>query len=152
MKKNKAKFNSLSTPGVKQDLSNYLVELAFLRSNRGVKMPPKFWQNPQHKFRYMREIKGVRKFIKDYGESIVLEIALAEYITTWTKYDILHVLAQHRVAARERMKMPKDLTPVVKLDEQPGTDLRGRVNRRPRKKGLFEMIEELEDVSKNQTT
>ena len=148
MKKKKARFNSLSTPGLKQDLSNYLVELAFLRSNRGIKMPPKFWQNPRHKFRYMREIKGVRKFIKDYGETVVLEIALAEYITTWTKYDNLHVLAQHRVAAEKRKSLPKDMTPVAPEKEQLGVDLRGQTTPRPRKRGLFEKIEELENANK----
>jgi hypothetical protein len=144
--KRKRKFNSLSTPGIRQDLSNYLVELAFLRSNHGQRMPQKFWRLPKYKFRYMREIKGARKFIKDYGEPVVLHIALNNYITTWTKYDNLHVLAQKRVAAAERKAAPKDFTPVVSELRELGTDLRGQTARRPRKKGLFEKIEELEDA------
>ena len=153
MAKRKQKFNSLSTPGLRQDLSNYLVELAFLRSNHGQRMPEKFWRIPKYKFRYMREIKGVRKFIKDYGEPIVLHIALGNYITTWTKYDNLHVLAQKRVASKERQRAIKDLTPVLSQSRKLGTDLRGQTVRRPRKKGLFEKIEELEDAKNenNQT-
>lgn len=144
MAKRKAKFSSLSTPGIKQDLSNYLVELAFLRTNKGSRMPPKFWRLPRYKFRYMREIKGVRKFIKDYGEPIILDIALKNYITTWTKYDNLHVLAQRKVAAKERRTAPKDTSPVLQESVDMGNDLRGQINRRPRKKGLFEKLEELE--------
>lgn len=148
-KRRKRKFNSLSTPGLRQDLSNYLVELAFLRSNHGIRMPERFWRLPKYKFRYMREIKGVRKFIKDYGESVVLHIALNNYITTWAKYDNLHVLAQKRVASLERRASPKDLTPVLKESRELGPDLRGQTKSRPSKKGLFEKIEELEDVNKD---
>ena len=145
MKKRKSRFNSLSTPGTKQDLSNYLVELAFLRTNHGIKMPPRFWRLAKYKFRYMREIKGVRKFIKEYGEPTVLHIALNNYITTWTKYDQLHVLAQKYKESIERRKSPKDTTPVLPENVSRGDDLRGQVNRRPRKRGLFEKIEELEN-------
>lgn len=151
MAKRKQKFNSLSTPGIRQDLSNYLVELAFLRSNHGNRMPQKFWRNPKYKFRYMREIKGVRKFIKDYGEPVVLHIALNNYITTWAKYDNLHVLAQKRVASLERSRAVKDLTPVISESRSLGSDLRGQIVRRPRKKGLFEKIEELENAENSKT-
>jgi len=96
----------------------------------------------------MREIKGARKFIKDYGESVVLYIAMNNYITTWAKYDNLHVLAQKRVAAIERRKAPKDVTPVSQEERELGSDLRGQTTRRPRKKGLFEKIEELENADK----
>lgn len=145
-KKRKAKFNSLSTPGVKQDLSNYLVELAFLRSNKGNRMPPKFWRLQKYKFRYMREIKGARKFIRDYGEPVILYVALNNYITTWTKYDNLHVLAQKRVSFINLRNAPKDDTPVAEESVDRGRDLRTEVSRRPRKKGLFEKIQELEDA------
>ena len=114
-------------------------------------MVPKFWRLPKYKFRYMREIKGVRKFIKDYGEPIVLHIALNNYITSWAKYDILHVLAQKRVASIERSCGVKDLSPVVSEERSLGSDLRGQTVRRPRKKGLFEKIEELENAEDHQT-
>lgn len=152
MAKRKRKFDSLSTPGLRQDLSNYLVELAFLRSNHGIRMPQKFWRQPKYKFRYMREIKGVRKFIKDYGEPVVLDIALKNYITTWTKYDNLHVLAQKRVASLERIRAVKDLSPVVSESRELGPDLRGQTTVRPRKKGLFEKIEDLENAKDSSTT
>lgn len=108
-------------------------------------MPPRFWRLAKYKFRYMREIKGVRKFIKEYGEPTILHIALNNYITTWTKYDHIHVLAQKHVESIERRKLPKDTSPVVREDTSRGEDLRGRINRRLRKKGLFEKIEELEN-------
>tara|TARA_R100001244_G_scaffold114566_1_gene84908 strand:+ start:559 stop:1008 length:450 start_codon:yes stop_codon:yes gene_type:complete len=149
MAKRKQKFNSLSTPGLRQDLSNYLVELAFLKDNRGIRLPAKFWQNPRYKFRYMREIKGVRKFIKDYGEPIVLEIALKNHITTWTKYDNLHVMAQKIKVRGERRLAPKDTSQVAQEIESKGIDLRDKKVNRPRKKGLFEMILELEKNAKS---
>jgi len=84
--KKKARFNSLSTPGTRQDASNYLVELAFLRANHGIKLKPKFWQQTKYKFRYRREIQAVRKFIKKHGEAAVLSVAISNYIRTWTNY------------------------------------------------------------------
>ena len=118
MKKKKARFSSLSTPGLKQDVSNYLTELAFLRSNRQIKLPPKFWQQTKYKFRYRREIQEVRKFIKKYGEARVLSVAISSYITTWTDYaqieaalqkivDIEDLRAKHGMSVSK--KEPKGL-------------------------------------------
>ncbi len=143
--KRKSKFNSLSTPGTRQDLSNYLVELAFLRQNQGSKLPPKFWQSVRYKFRYRREIMACRKFIKKHGEPIVLDIALKNYITSWTDYAKIEFLAQARQEIVTRAKMPKDHTQVSLESEEFGPDLRGQINPVLKKKGLFEKIEEFEN-------
>jgi len=143
--KRKSRFNSLSTPGTKQDLSNYLVELAFLRQQHGQKLPPKFWQLGKYKFRYRREIQACRKHIKKYGESVILYIALKNYITSWTDYAKIEVLAQARKEIAERIRAPKDKSEVSQESEILGLDLRGQTNSRPKKKGLFEKIEEIEN-------
>ncbi|MHA2063170.1 MAG: hypothetical protein ACXABY_02195 [Candidatus Thorarchaeota archaeon] len=145
MAKRKARFNSLSTPGVRQDLSNYLVELAFMRQNRGQKMPQKFWQWTKYKFRYRREIQACRKHIKKYGESAILHIDRNNYITTWTDYARIEFLAQARTEAVQRSAMPKDKTETPQELEVLGPDLRGQPLVRPRKKGLFEKIQEIEN-------
>ena len=145
MAKRKARFNSLSTPGTKQDLSNYLVELVFLRQNKGIKLPKKFWQLNRYKFRYRREIQACRKFIKNYGEPVVLHIALKNYITSWTDYAKIEFLAQARKEAVERANSPKDLSPVVSLSEESGEDLRENKPTRSRRRGLFAKIEEIEN-------
>lgn len=144
MNKRKAKFVSLSTPGVRQDLSNYLVELIFLRRNRGSRLPPRFWSETRYKFRYMREIKACRKFIKAYGEAAVLHIARKNYFTTWTEYDKIEVLLQ---AYRERIvnkSKPKDMGSVEREIVERGKDLRTQRQRKEHK-GLFQKLEELEN-------
>ena len=143
MKKRKARFNSLSTPGVKQDCSNYLVELAFLRANHGTKLPPKFWQHTKYKFQYKREIQACRKFIKKYGEPSVLYIALHNHITTWTNYGNVEFLLQKRVEKFKRLAATKDTSPVKTEGVVSSIDLR---ENRPiilKKEGLFERLEEL---------
>ena len=90
MASRKSKFTSLSTPGTRQDCSNYLVELAFLKSNRGIRLPPKFWQQVKYKFRYRREIQACRKFIKKYGEGADTE--LEEINAQFKQYKISELL------------------------------------------------------------
>lgn len=143
MAKRKSKFNSLSTPGVRQDASNYLVELVFLRQNYGQRLPPKFWQQTKYKFRYRREIQACRKFIKKYGESVVLYIALHNpNISTWTDFGHIEFLLQQREEAKIRMAALKDNTPIEILSEKTDIDL--RENKGPKKKGgLFERLKEL---------
>jgi len=148
MAKRKARFNSLSTPGQKQDCSNYLVELAFLKDNHGIRLPSKFWQLTRYKFRYRREIQSCRRFIKKYGEPDVLFVALNNHITTWTDFARIEVLLQKRAERRERMAAKKDVTPVVCDFSQETADLRIEINRRERKKGMFERLGELEDGKK----
>lgn len=145
MAKKKARFNSLSTPGVRQELSNYLVELAFLRANKGVKLPQKFWQQPRYKFRYRREIMACRKFIKKYDEAIILFIAQNHYVTTWTDYAKLEFLFQEHAEKSRRRLLPKDHTSVEHKTETKGVDLRNSVSL-PKKKGLFEKLEEIENA------
>lgn len=148
MAKRKARFNSLSTPGQKQDCSNYLVELAFLKDNHGIRLPPKFWQLTRYKFRYRREIQACRRFIKKYGEPDVLYVALNNHITTWTDFARIEFLLQQRAERRQRIAAPKDISPVVVDFSQENIDKRVNVKRRERKKGLFERLGELDNGEK----
>lgn len=144
-KKRKSKFNSLSTPGVRQDLSNYLVELIFLRSNKGIKLPSRFWRQIKYKFRYMREIKACRKFIKTYGEPAVLFVVKNNYLTTFTDYAQMEVFLQKYKEAAERKSAAKDNSPVELEPISRGKDLRDFVKPVQEKIGLFKKLEELEN-------
>jgi hypothetical protein len=143
-KKKKSRFNSLSTPGNRQDLSNYLVELAFLRQNRGNPLPPKFWQQTRYKARYRREIMACRKFIKKYGEPFVLSVALKNYIRSWTDFARIEFLLQQKKESLERKASPKDSTPVEKEFSQESSDLRDFDIPQTKTKSLFERLKELQ--------
>ena len=155
MAKRKARFSSLSTPGHKQDCSNYLVELAFLRWNRGTKLPEYFWRQQRYKWKYGKEIKACRKFIKKYGEAAVLYIALNNYITTWQDFAHIEFLLQKIEERRQRIATPKDTSPVSPAHVPTKEDLRDFVPA-PRKKGLFERLKELnsgeEEISGDSST
>lgn len=143
MAKRKNKFNSLSTPGLRQELSNYLVELAFLRSNKLIRLPQKFWQLVKYKFRYRREIMACRKFIKKYGEATILFIAQNNYVISWTDYAKIEVLLQKYKESQDRLLLPKDFSSVPSSIKKRGVDLR-ESSSLPSKKGLFEKLEEIE--------
>ncbi len=143
MSKRKSKFNSLSTPGVKQELSNYLVELAFMRQNRGAKLKPYFWRDTKYKFRYRREIMACRKFVKKYGESFVLSIALANHIRTWTDFAKIEFLLQQKAESQMRKALPKDSTPIEDDFIKETEDLRDFSLAKPKKHSLFERLKEL---------
>lgn len=143
MAKRKARFNSLSTPGTKQDCSNYLVELAFLRANKGTKLPPKFWQQQRYKWRYRREIQACRKFIKKYGEPFVLHVAIHnQALTTWTDFARVEFLLQQLQERRERLALPKDTSPVEQESVKVTKDVRD-FTPAPSRKNLFERLREL---------
>jgi len=138
----KARFNSLSTPGHRQDCSNYLVELAFLKNNKGSKLPPKFWQLHKYKWQYRREIQACRKFIKKYGESVVLYVAMHNHIVTWTDFAKVEFLMQKIAERNVRLASPKDKSDVKSEVIEVKEDFRDFIPR-PSKKGLFERLKEL---------
>lgn len=148
-KKRKSRFDSLSTPGKKQDLSNYLVELAFTRQNRGQKMPPNFWRLVKYKFRYRREIQACRKFIKKYGEAFVLYVALNNHITRWTDFGRIEFLLQKLQEKQEAIKSPKDFSPVEEESLKVKEDFRD-FKPKPAKVGLFKRLEELNGKEKEE--
>ena len=102
------KFSSLSTPGLKQDLPTFLVELAFLRQNHGVRLTEYFWRQTQYKWRFGREIQGCRKFIKKYGDVATLKIAIENYIKSWCDYATLEVLFQKLFERAQRLSVEKN--------------------------------------------
>lgn len=136
----KARFNSLSTPGLKQDCSNYLVELVFLRKNDGKKLEPRFWTSTKYKFRFSNEIKACRKFIKKYGEAAVLHVAIHNYITTWTDFATLEVLLQNVVERKKRLAAPKDLSEVAPTEKTSKRNFTFT-----KQHGYFERLKELRD-------
>lgn len=151
MAKRKSKFNSLSTPGVRQELSNYLVELAFLRQNRGAKLKPYFWKDVKYKFRYRREIMACRKFIKKYGEPFVLSVAMSNYITTWTDFAKVEFLLQQKAESARRKQSPKDTSAVVNDFNRETEDLRDYTLPKPKKRSLFERLKELNNGEKEES-
>lgn len=141
-KKNKARFNSLSTSGHKQDCSNYLVELAFLKRNKGTKLPEKFWQLQRYKWQYRKEIQACRKFIKKYGEAATLSIAMNNHLTTWTDFAHIEFLLQRVAEQSVRLSAPKDTSSVTTESVKVDKDLRD-FTPTPKKKNLFERLKEL---------
>jgi hypothetical protein len=142
-KKKKARFSSLSTPGLKQDCSNYLVELVFLRSNRGTRLPSKFWQQQKYKWRYRNEIQACRKFIKKFGEPAVLYVAMHhQEITSWRDFARVEFLLQKIEESRALRALPKDTSAVSKETVKVDEDHRD-FTPAPPKKNLFERLSEL---------
>jgi hypothetical protein len=140
MKKRKARFNSLSTPGLRVTLENYLVELAFLRSNYNQKLPEKFWQSTRHKYKYRREIQAVKKFLNKFGETDVLRAAIEHLkIVSWADYGKVEAILQTYAERRELRARPKDLTPVKKRIKN-SVDLRPKDDTVKKPKGLFKRL------------
>lgn len=138
------KVKSATTPNHKMQLRSWLAELVMLRSNRGRPLPPYFWRDNRWKWAYTREVKAVSKFIKSYGENIVVSVACNKKIHTFTDYANLEFHLQNEQASVERLARPKDLGEVMNEDAGVVEDLR-----EPRsfaiKKTLFERLAELED-------
>jgi len=143
MKKNKSKFTSFSTPGHKQDCSNHLVELAFLRQNKGKKLPEFFWREQRYKWRYRKKVQGCRKFIKKYGEGAVLLAAINNLsIATWTDFAHVEFILQKTEERRRLKSLPKDETPVEPETVKVIEDYRDFEPAKPRL-GLFDRLKEL---------
>lgn len=142
MPKKKSRFNSLSTPGRRQDCSNYLVELAFLKKNKGKRLPENFWRLQRYKWQYRREIQACRKFIKKYGEPTVLYLALHNHVTTWTDFQRIEFLLQKLNERNELRALPKDNTAVEPETVKVTEDYRD-FTPSPPKKTLFERLKEL---------
>lgn len=143
MAKKKARFSSLSTPGLKQDCSNYLVELVFLRSNKGTRLPSKFWQQQKYKWRYRNEIQACRKFIKKFGEPAVLSVAMHNQdVVTWTDFAKIEFIMQKIQESRTLRALPKDVSEVSKETVKVSEDHRDFSKPTP-KKNLFERLKEL---------
>lgn len=142
MAKRKEKFVSLSTPGHKMDCANYLVELAFVRQNKGRKLPAFFWREQRYKWKYGREIQACKKFVKKYGEGIILLVALENYVDTWTDFAKVEFFLQKYQELKDLRRTPKDTTEVKEETVEVANDFRD-FTPPPRKKGLFERLREL---------
>jgi hypothetical protein len=143
-KKRLARFNSLSTPGKKQDCSNYLVELVFLRRNRGMPLPQSFWQQSKYKYRYRREIMACRKFIKKYGEPFVLYIAIRNpKLDTWTEFGKVEYALQQLDERKTRLQSPKDNSSVEPVFKKTEEDLRDFTVEKTKKASVFSRLKEL---------
>lgn len=146
-KKRKARFNSLSTPNKKVDCSNYLVELVFLRQNRGRRLQPEFWKQQRYKYRFRKEIQACRKFIKKYGEAAVLKITLENTdIVSWADYGKIEFYLQKLLERRQLRALPKDESDVETESVEVEQDLREHIP--SRRKSLFERLKELNNGEK----
>ena len=143
MAQRKSKFTSLSTPGHKQDCSNYLVELVLLRQNKGKKLPEFFWREQRFKWRYKKEIQACRKFIKKYGEPAVLSAAIDNVdLSSWSDFARVEFILQKIEEGRRLRALPKDSTGVVVETVKVADDYRDFIP--PKSKlGLFDRLKEL---------
>lgn len=135
-------IKSLTTPNHMMQLRSWLAELAMVRSSNG-RLPEYFWRDTRWKWKYANEVKAVTKFIKKYGEDVVVKVACGNPIKSFAEYGELEFLLQKESEAKQRLSLPKDTTPIKNEDTQDIADLRG-----PRsvvsKKNLFERLAELE--------
>lgn len=138
------KVSSTSTPGHKMLVRSWLTELVMIRANKGHPLKPYFWRDPRWKWKYTNEVKAASKFIKKYGESLVVRIVCDNKINTFTDYGNLEFLLQNEQARIDRLTIPKDLSQIENEAVEVVEDLR-----EPRsfaiKKTLFERLAELEN-------
>lgn len=134
---------STTTPGHNMQLRSWLAELVMLRANKGP-LKPYFWRDVRWKWRYTNEVKAVSKYIKTYGEAVVVAVAADSKVNTFTDYARLEFLLQNEAAKYTRLPSIKDSSPVVDIVKITGVDLREQRNIK-RKKSLFEKLSELEN-------
>lgn len=135
---------SMTTPGHMMQLRSWLAELAMVRSTNG-RLPEFFWRDTRWKWRYANEVKAVSKFLKKYGEDVVVKVVCGnKTIKSFTDYAELEFLLQKEAEVKQRLASPKDTTPVKNEERRDTIDLR-----EPRsvvsKKKLFERLAELEE-------
>lgn len=142
-KKNIKKLESLTTPGHMMQVRSWIAELMMVRYHKG-QLPPYFWRDGRWKWRYANEMKAVTKFIKKYGEGVVLKVICDAKINSFASYAELEFHLQREFEAQARLALPKDTTEVVNEVRDVSTDLR-----EPRsvvsKRGLFDRLAELEN-------
>jgi hypothetical protein len=138
-------IQSLTTPNHHMQLRSWLAELVMVRSTNG-RLPEYFWRDTRWKWRYGNEVKAVTKFIKKYGESVVVKVVCNNPVKSFTDYAELEFLLQKEYEAKQRLAIPKDTTPVMNEERRDLTDLR-----EPRsvvsRKNLFERLSEIEGGS-----
>jgi len=61
-------FDSPTTPGLKIDFRNYVIELVCLNTRHH--LPPRFWKQPYWAKKYARECRGFAKFVKLHEDQI----------------------------------------------------------------------------------
>lgn len=83
---NKKIFDSPTTPGIKIDFRNYLVELICLNVNKNI--GPRFWRDKKYwSQKYVREIKGVYN----------LSQSLGGFDDQFISKAIIHVIKKHNI-------------------------------------------------------
>jgi hypothetical protein len=133
-------IQSRTTPGHKMQLRAFVAETLFIRQHG--KLPPYFWQQTRYKFRDGMEIKAASKFIKIYGEAILMIVVLNNReLTTLTDYAKAEVYLQQEKNRRELRKLAKDVTAPEHIKKIGVEDLRTNVTKRPM--GLFSKLEKL---------
>jgi len=136
------KRKSITTPGHLMAVRNSLTELMMFRSFFG-KLPAYFWRDTRWKWRYTQEVKAISKFIKKYGEDLVAEVIIKNYITTAKDYSNLEVLLQREMDRISRLLRPKDTS---KMEAEVDEEIKDLRESRPSvcKKSLFERLSDIE--------
>lgn len=147
---------SLSTPGEKVALQTWLVELVMTRANKGRKLPPKFWNDLKYRGRFRREIQGLNKGLKEYGQTAVIRATWNNFLDTFTDYQKFTFLLQCEMERLKRLSLPKDFSPVEIENIQPPPDLRIKTSNMASHQGgkkfkhsVFEKLANLENGDSN---
>lgn len=143
MSKKELRINSSTTPGHKMLLRSWLAELAMTRSNRGSPLPAYFWRDGRWKWKYGQEVKAASKFIKKYGQAIVVSVVIDNCINTFSDYGNMEFFLQREFDSICRMAAPKDNTVAEKEQKKEIVDIR-EPKIFPKKKGVFEKLSEFE--------
>lgn len=136
-------IKSSTTPNHRMNLRSWLAELVMIRANRGSLLPPFFWRDARWKWKYTNEVKAASKFIKKFGEALVVKVVADNPVTTFSDYGNMEFLLQSELDILMRHMLPKDFSPVVDEDQEEIEDIRGPriINKQ---KGLFSRLYELE--------
>lgn len=136
-------IKSNTTPGHKMQVRSWLVELVMMRANPG-RLFPYYWRDQRYKWIYTNEIKAVSKFIKTYGEPLVVSVTIDNReITSFSGYADVEYLLQKAAARQERLSAPKDTSEHILPTGPVLADVRD-VTVSNKRHGLFDRLKQLE--------
>lgn len=122
-------------------LRSWLAELLCIRQFG--KLPPWFWRDTRYKFRYGSEIKSISKFIKIYGEQIVVMALLNNReLTSLADYAKAEVYLQREQNLRSKRALKKDTSLPIKKEVGECVDLRDARNCNSTQ-GLFSKLDRM---------
>lgn len=143
MAKKTKKLPSHTTPGHLMLPRNWIAELVIWRSAPG-QLSPYFWRENKWKWRYVNEVKAATKFMKTYGEDLVISVVCSNReVKTLASYGDIEFLLQEEKARLDKISLPKDRTEAIEIKIEKMVDLRPPVEKKDRS-GLFERLAKYE--------